>query len=47
MKPVDQTTFGAPHGNCLMACVASILEVPLDSLPVMFDEIEKQGRDEG
>lgn len=24
-----QTKFG-PHGNCLMACIASILEVPMD-----------------
>lgn len=29
MKPVDQDQFGK-DGNCLMACVASILEIPLD-----------------
>lgn len=44
MKPVDQTAFGAPHGNCLMASVASILEVPLESLPVLYDECEVNGR---
>lgn len=33
MKPVDQTTFGMPEGNCFAACVASVLEVPLDSVP--------------
>lgn len=32
MKPVSQTKFGQ-EGNCLMACIASIFEVPLDSLP--------------
>jgi hypothetical protein len=33
MKPVDQTLFGWPHGNCHSACLASIFEVPLDSVP--------------
>lgn len=33
MKPVDQTKFGVPEGNCTAACVASILEIPLDSIP--------------
>ncbi|MFL6310579.1 MAG: hypothetical protein ACJ71W_00610 [Terriglobales bacterium] len=31
MKPVFQTTFGVPHGNCFAAAVASILE--LDHIP--------------
>ena len=43
MKPVDQTEFPIrrpdgtveKRGDCLMACVASILEVPLASLPAM------------
>lgn len=30
MKPVDQTIFGKPGGNCLAACIATILELPLD-----------------
>ena len=38
MKPVNQTKFGYPEGNCLMACVASILEVDLDALPDLFEE---------
>jgi hypothetical protein len=33
MKPVDQTRFDGPGGgNCLGACLASILEVPLESV---------------
>jgi hypothetical protein len=32
MKPVDQTTFGW-EGNCFSACVASILELPLERVP--------------
>lgn len=33
MTPIDQTRFGKPHGNCLAAAVASVLELPLDSVP--------------
>ena len=39
MIPIDQTKFGADRhdpetaGDCYVACVASILEVPLGSLP--------------
>lgn len=33
MKPIDQTTFGSPYGNCFQACVASILELPLEDVP--------------
>ena len=36
MRPVDQSKFGYPEGNCLMACVASILEVELCDLPDLF-----------
>ena len=32
MKPVYQTNFGT-DGNCLQACVASVLEVPLTEVP--------------
>jgi hypothetical protein len=32
MKSVDQTTFG-PNGNCFSACVASLLELPIDAVP--------------
>ena len=37
MIPVDQTKSGYPKGNCVMACVASILEVSLDDLPDLFE----------
>lgn len=33
MKPVDQTTFGNPGGNCFSACVASLLELPIEDVP--------------
>lgn len=43
MIPVTQTVDGWPRGNCLMACVASILEEPLDALPDLFDEGSRRG----
>ncbi len=33
MKPVFQTIFTVPGGNCMAACVASILELSLDDVP--------------
>lgn len=33
MKPVDQTVFGDRTGNCFAACVASVLELPLEGMP--------------
>ncbi|NMC52511.1 MAG: hypothetical protein GYA48_02615 [Chloroflexi bacterium] len=33
MKPVLQTIFAPPNGNCLQACIASILELPLEEVP--------------
>lgn len=33
MKPTDQTVFGYPNGNCFAACVASILEIPIEETP--------------
>lgn len=33
MKTVLQTRLGAPHGNCHMACLASIFEVSIDEVP--------------
>lgn len=35
MKPIDQTKFGSPEGNCFAACLASILEIPLEEFPVV------------
>lgn len=34
MKPVMQTKFGAPEGNCFAACIASILELTLEQVNV-------------
>lgn len=33
MTPVKQTDLRDFHGNCLAACVASILEIPLEQVP--------------
>lgn len=33
MEKIDQTIFGMPEGNCFAACVASILEQPLITMP--------------
>lgn len=33
MKPVYQTIFTPPHGNCFQASVASLLELELDDVP--------------
>jgi hypothetical protein len=33
MKPIFQTQFGEGSGNCFPACLASLLEVPLDTFP--------------
>lgn len=33
MKPVDQTAFGVPGGNCFSACVASLLHLPIEAVP--------------
>lgn len=33
MKTVDQTVFGDGKGNCFAACVATILELNIESVP--------------
>lgn len=33
MKPVKQTVFGWPYGNCFNAMLASLLEVSVDAVP--------------
>jgi len=38
MIPVDQTIFGSSHGNCMQACIASILEVEINSLPNFMED---------
>jgi hypothetical protein len=44
MKPVDQTTFGVPGGNCFSACVASLLGLPVDDVPYFMADDEWYGR---
>lgn len=39
MKPVDQTTFGFPGGNCFSACVASILELSIEEVPYFMGDM--------
>jgi hypothetical protein len=34
MKPIDQTIFGFPDGNCFAACIASLLELPIEEVPI-------------
>lgn len=34
MKPIHQTIFGDRTGNCFATCLASLLEVPLESLTI-------------
>lgn len=38
MNQVEQTIFAPPDGNCLAACVASILELPLEAVPNFHEE---------
>ena len=33
MRPVRQTITTVPGGNCFAACVAAILEIPIDHVP--------------
>ncbi len=33
MKPVSQTLFGDKIGNCFAACIASLLELPINEVP--------------
>ena len=39
MTPVDQTTFAA-EGNCFSACVASILDLPIERVPWFMGPVE-------
>lgn len=37
MRPITQTRFGEPEGNCFASCVASILECSLVDIPDLND----------
>lgn len=43
VKPVEQTVLGWPNGNCFSACVASILEIPLDTVPAYQCDLADDG----
>ena len=46
MIPVYQTDFGCGRGNCLQACIASILELPLEDVPhFSLEEEWREARD--
>ncbi len=38
MKPVMQTTLGEDKGNCMSACIASMLEMPIREVPTFLDK---------
>lgn len=40
MKPVYQTILIPPYGNCLQACIASILELQLDDVPNFAERMD-------
>lgn len=40
MKPVDQTIFGHGKGNCFTACVASLLELPIEDVPYFMGDCD-------
>lgn len=37
MTPVYQTEFAPPKGNCFQACIASLLDLPLEDVPHFID----------
>ncbi len=49
MKPAHQTKLHDPdngvNGNCLAACLASLLEIPLDIIPKFEDMMVKNSED--
>jgi hypothetical protein len=45
MKPVDQTTFGTPGGNCFSACVASLLELSIEDVPYFMGDTKEEGEE--
>src|SRR5690606_41102744 len=37
LRPIDQTTFGFPGGNCFSACIASLLELDIEQVPYFME----------
>lgn len=44
MIPVTQTRLGWPGGNCLAACFASILEVPIEAVDFSCSDANEPGQ---
>lgn len=42
MKPVDQTVFDFVRGDCLRACICSILELPIEAVPNTYNDAGTQ-----
>jgi hypothetical protein len=42
MKPVDQTVFTVPGGNCFSACIATLLEIPLERVPYFMGDFQER-----
>ncbi len=38
MIPVQQTILNSVNGDCLRACIASILDLPIEAVPNFMDE---------
>lgn len=50
MIPVMQTIFRSEHeqpGNCVQACVASLLELPLEAVPHFFKDADESNYHKG
>lgn len=43
MMRVLQTKFGEAEGNCFPACVASVLELPLETIPNFIEQEKETG----
>ena len=44
MIPVEQTRLGYPNGNCFNACIASVLERPLEEIPDLMLGTDGKGK---
>lgn len=38
MKPVRQTRFGKGNGNCFNACIATLLNLPIERVDVIWND---------
>ena len=43
MIKVNQTKFGPEEGNCFQACLASLLEIPIEEIPVPEEDEDQWG----